>query len=218
MNPVLYLLLTLFGGYFGLHKFATGKAGMGILYLCTVGLFGIGWLYDIIQAFKNLSVSKQPEQYEDMKYINSLYAEMNRDYYNHEQIRKSSEKYFKGLEEIESIWSVMYNLKITAGEKAELFERKCEENIVDLYSMLEAKRKYGYDDSVPPHVPAYVRLAMLYEKQSRYQEAIDICVEAIKAGAVDDGNKSKMYGRLARLIRKSGITVSDEVLTLSMKA
>lgn len=30
------------------HKFYEGKIGMGILYLCTLGLFGIGWLIDII--------------------------------------------------------------------------------------------------------------------------------------------------------------------------
>ncbi len=30
------------------HKFYEGKVGMGILYLCTLGLFGIGWIIDII--------------------------------------------------------------------------------------------------------------------------------------------------------------------------
>lgn len=39
--------LCLFLGIFGAHKFYDGKAGMGILYLCTCGLFFIGWLIDI---------------------------------------------------------------------------------------------------------------------------------------------------------------------------
>jgi DNA polymerase-3 subunit epsilon len=31
------------------HKFYEGKIGMGILYLCTIGLFGVGWIVDIIR-------------------------------------------------------------------------------------------------------------------------------------------------------------------------
>lgn len=30
------------------HKFYEGKAGMGIIYLFTAGLFGVGWILDII--------------------------------------------------------------------------------------------------------------------------------------------------------------------------
>lgn len=41
-------LLCLFLGYFGAHKFYEGKTGMGILYLFTFGLFGIGWAIDCI--------------------------------------------------------------------------------------------------------------------------------------------------------------------------
>jgi len=42
------LLLCIFLGGVGAHKFYVGKVGMGILYLLTVGFFGIGWLIDII--------------------------------------------------------------------------------------------------------------------------------------------------------------------------
>ena len=35
-------------GLFGAHKFYEGKTGMGILYLLTGELFGIGWLIDAI--------------------------------------------------------------------------------------------------------------------------------------------------------------------------
>lgn len=40
--------LCLFLGYFGAHKFYVGKTGFGVLYLFTLGLFGIGWATDTI--------------------------------------------------------------------------------------------------------------------------------------------------------------------------
>lgn len=47
-NKWTIFLLCLFLGYLGVHKFYEGKIGMGILYLCTFGLFGFGWLIDLI--------------------------------------------------------------------------------------------------------------------------------------------------------------------------
>lgn len=41
-------LLCLFLGLFGVHMFYAGRMKMGILYLCTFGLLGFGWLADII--------------------------------------------------------------------------------------------------------------------------------------------------------------------------
>jgi len=42
------LLLCLWFGVFGVHRFYVGKTGTGILYLLTGGIFGIGYIYDII--------------------------------------------------------------------------------------------------------------------------------------------------------------------------
>ena len=40
-------------GVLGRHKFYEGKVGMGILYLFTFGLLGIGWVIDcIVLLFK----------------------------------------------------------------------------------------------------------------------------------------------------------------------
>lgn len=47
-NKWVSFLLCLFLGYLGAHKFYEGKVGMGILYLFTGGLFGIGWFIDCI--------------------------------------------------------------------------------------------------------------------------------------------------------------------------
>ena len=47
-NKWVAFLLCFFLGFIGAHKFYEGKAGMGILYLFTAGLFGIGWFIDCI--------------------------------------------------------------------------------------------------------------------------------------------------------------------------
>ncbi len=47
-NKWVALLLCTFLGFFGAHKFYEGKAGMGILYIFTGGLFFIGVVIDFL--------------------------------------------------------------------------------------------------------------------------------------------------------------------------
>lgn len=50
----LAVILCVLLGVFGVHRFYVGKTKSGILYLCTFGLFGIGWIYDIFNIVNNL--------------------------------------------------------------------------------------------------------------------------------------------------------------------
>ena len=49
-----WILLT-FLGFLGIHRFYMGKIFTGILYLLTVGLFGIGILYDFLTLNEQIS-------------------------------------------------------------------------------------------------------------------------------------------------------------------
>lgn len=59
-------LACLFGGWFGLHKFMEKKIGIGILYLLTCGICGVGWIIDCIiygsRVFKKSSTQKTTPQ------------------------------------------------------------------------------------------------------------------------------------------------------------
>lgn len=47
MSSNVELIVTIFGGWFGLNRFINKEYGIGFLYFFTFGLFGIGWIFDI---------------------------------------------------------------------------------------------------------------------------------------------------------------------------
>ena len=51
-NKYIALLLCIFLGVYGAHKFYEEKYGLGILYLFTAGLFLIGWIIDIVDLLR----------------------------------------------------------------------------------------------------------------------------------------------------------------------
>ena len=60
LKKLIALMLCVFAGTMGLHKFYEGKIGMGILYLFTFALFGVGWIVDIIKlAFQINDASRE---------------------------------------------------------------------------------------------------------------------------------------------------------------
>lgn len=71
-------VITLLFGWSGLHKFMQRKYGAGFLYLFTFGVFGIGWIIDVLKCFskpvtQNLSAAITPLYLSD-EYIDSLMA------------------------------------------------------------------------------------------------------------------------------------------------
>lgn len=51
ISPWTLFLSCLFLGYFGVHRFIEGKIASGVIWILTLGLFGIGWIVDTIILF-----------------------------------------------------------------------------------------------------------------------------------------------------------------------
>lgn len=63
INYTIGWLLLVFLGVFGLHRFYMGKWLTGLIYLCTGGLFFIGWLYDLCTLNEQIDEENQMRNY-----------------------------------------------------------------------------------------------------------------------------------------------------------
>ena len=50
MDKTAALLITIFLGELGVHRFMSGKIGTGIIWLLAFGCFGIGYIVDVVQV------------------------------------------------------------------------------------------------------------------------------------------------------------------------
>ena len=93
-------------------------------------------------------------------------------------------------------WPKLYNSKRYEGKFADMFEAACLRNIELYKKMSQAEIEHG--ETPPPNAPAFKRLAMLYEKQGLYEEAVLVYRDALDNCAYGD----KMANRLERMIKK----------------
>ena len=124
------------------------------------------------------------------------------------EVKKVSDNYYKLLPLIQREWSVLYNQKNYNGNKAKDFEKLCLNGIAYYREMRKIDLKYNEKTAL--NVPAFTRLAMLYEKQGEYEKAAFICKEACILG-IDERS------RLVRMLKKAGRTPTAEETTLIEK-
>lgn len=125
------------------------------------------------------------------------------------EVKKVSDNYYKLLPLIQREWSVLYNTKSYNGEKAKDFEKLCLNGIAYYREMRKIDLKYNEKTAL--NVPAFTRLAMLYEKQGEYEKAAFICKEACILG-IDERS------RLVRMLKKAGRTPTAEETLLIEKS
>ncbi len=121
------------------------------------------------------------------------------------EVEYASAAYFALLQKIQKDWSVLYNTEHYFGMRANDFEKACLRGIDYYKRMREVDQKYG--QSTPVNVPAFTRLAMLYEKQEKYEESVLVCKEAISLG-IDERS------RMLRMIKKAGRTPTTEEISM----
>lgn len=51
-------VITLLFGWLGVHRFIKKRYTTGVLWLCTFGLCGCGWIYDTVKAYKHMKENK----------------------------------------------------------------------------------------------------------------------------------------------------------------
>lgn len=121
------------------------------------------------------------------------------------EVKPVADKYYTLLEKIEKDWSTLYNLKDYTGTLSQKIEQECLDSIHWFNKMHAIDIKYS--ETSPKNIPAFKRLAMLYERRSDYERAIDMCKQAISLG-MDE--RSRMLG----MIKKSGRTPTADEMEL----
>lgn len=121
------------------------------------------------------------------------------------EIKPISDKYYTLMQKIQNDWSVLYNLNRFEGKLADSFENDCKSDIELYKKMREVDKKYGEESVL--NIPAYQRLAMLYDKQGRFEDAVLVCKEAISYG-MDERS------RMIRMIKKAKRQPTTEEIKL----
>ncbi|MGL6186041.1 MAG: tetratricopeptide repeat protein [Clostridium chrysemydis] len=73
---------------------------------------------------------------------------------------------------------------------------------VSTKSELQKRIKEIKDTGFDANIPAFKRLAIIYENKKDYEKAIQICQKAIECGQESDGTKNGFKGRLEKLNNK----------------
>ncbi len=129
--------------------------------------------------------------------------------------------HYSALEQIGIMYTVANNL--TSVHSPEM------QQVIDLclydISLAPKIAQYFKEESIVlnneyrlPDYGSFKRLAIIYEKQNRLIDAINICKKAIALGFYQDGTYGQIPGRMARLIKKAkdtNLLISSNTQTMN---
>ncbi len=72
MKKGIRVFIVVFFGMLGVHKFLDKDYKMGILYLCTLGLFGVGWIIDIYKELTGNTSEKSLKSLMNQKILEKI--------------------------------------------------------------------------------------------------------------------------------------------------
>ena len=119
---------------------------------------------------------------------------------NSHEFKVASNKYYSNMLKIEESWKTLQKDDFSSASDISCFISECTQNINDYKQMVAV----GGDAARIFSVPAYKRLASLYEKKHDYYNAVAICSDAVQ-------NEIDLTKKLSRNIARSGrIPTSSE--------
>jgi hypothetical protein len=118
-------------------------------------------------------------------------------------------QYFNLITRIKETYSTINSVGSFSGEEGNRLIQICAEAI-SIEADIREKREY-YENCTFDMSPICKTLAMIFEKRLEYQRAATICVYAIQNGYTSDGTSGGMRGRLARMIKKGNLPLTDSL-------
>lgn len=112
-------------------------------------------------------------------------------------------------EEIEADYAVLQQLGITSNSQTDALEKKCLTAISTLEMLIPLWKKYN--QPLQTICTPAKRLAMIREKQGRYEDAAMACKMALDLNMPQDGTAGGMRGRLARMVKKANMEITPEI-------
>ena len=118
-------------------------------------------------------------------------------------------QFYELLTQIQEAYSVINNVGSFSADEGNALIEKCVQ-AMGLEADIREKREYYENHVFDMSIPCKM-LSMIFEKRCEYQRAATICVYSIENGYPNDGTQGGMRGRLARMIKKGNLPLTDNL-------